>query len=130
MSHETEKPKIALVGHCTPDAFALRSAISGFYPEVQIETLNSQSEFESRISEFTIHLVNRILDGSFKDESGINLIRRHASEHPALMLISNYPESLQEALDAGGIQGFGKRDMRGENARIALHNALNETSHP
>ena len=38
MSHETEKPTIALVGHCTPDAFALRSAISGFYPDAQIET--------------------------------------------------------------------------------------------
>ena len=125
MSHDSESLTIALVGHCTPDSFALRSAIAGFYPDATVENISAQSDFESRIGEFKIHLVNRVLDGSFDDDSGINLIRRHASNHAALMLISNFPESLQEAIDAGGIQGFGKRDMRGENARIALHNAIN-----
>lgn len=125
MSHDSESLTISLVGHCTPDSFALRSAIAGFYPQAVVENIGSYTDFVSRVDEFKVHLVNRVLDGSFEDESGINLIRRHANDHSALMLISNFPESLQEAIDAGGIQGFGKRDMRGEKARIALHNAIN-----
>jgi predicted NodU family carbamoyl transferase len=127
MSHDHEPIRISLVGHCTPDAFALRSAIAGFYPEAQVENINSNADFESRIGDFQLHLINRVLDGSFKDDSGISLIRHHASHHHALMLISNFPESLQEAVDAGGVQGFGKRDMRAESARIALQSAINLT---
>lgn len=127
MSHDSESLHIALVGHCTPDMFALRSAIAGFYPGAQVENINSSEDFENRIGDFQLHLVNRVLDGTFQDDSGINLIRNHANEHGALMLISNFPESLQEAIEAGGVQGFGKRDMRGEPARIAMHNAINQT---
>lgn len=72
--------------------------------------------------------MNRVLDGSFEDDSGINLIRIHASEHSALMLISNFPEALEEAVQAGGVQGFGKRDMRTETARISLHNAIKDST--
>lgn len=125
MSHNTEPIRISLVGHCTPDTFALRSAIAGFYPEAKVEPIGSGEDFESRIGEFDIHLVNRVLDGQFEDGSGINLIRRHAGNHNALMLISNYPESIEEGIEAGGVRGFGKRDMRSESARIALHNAMN-----
>ena len=128
MNQENNQPRISLVGHCTPDAFALRSAVAGYYPEAQVETINSDEEFRERIGEFEIHLVNRVLDGSFKDDSGINLIRIHASDHPALMLISNYPEALEEAVQAGGVQGFGKRDMRTESARISLHNAIKDST--
>ncbi len=128
MSQENSQPRISLVGHCTPDAFALRSAVAGYYPEARVETINSYEEFRERIGEFEIHLVNRVLDGSFADDSGINLIRIHASEHPALMLISNYPEALEEAVQAGGVQGFGKREMRTESARISLHNAIKDST--
>ena len=128
MSQQKEPLRVSLVGHCTPDSFALRSAIAGFYPEARVEPIGSVDEFKDRISEFDIHLVNRVLDGQFDDDSGINLIRMHADDHACLMLISNFPESLQEAVQAGGIHGFGKRDMRSENARIALHNAINSVN--
>ena len=120
--------RIALVGHCGPDSFALKSSIMGFVPNAQVEMVASLQDFESRIDAFDLHVVNRVLDGQFPDESGIELIRSHHENHPPMMLISNFPESLQEAVAAGGVMGFGKRAMRSEEARIALHNALGMTS--
>ncbi|MFG0245503.1 MAG: hypothetical protein ACF8MF_05555 [Phycisphaerales bacterium JB052] len=120
--------RIALVGHCGPDAFALRSAIAGFIPGATITMLNSLSEFKDRISEFDLHLVNRVLDGTFPDDSGIALIEANHTNNPPMMLISNFPEALQSAVEAGGVMGFGKRAMRSEEARAALINALAHTS--
>lgn len=116
--------RIALVGHCGPDAFALKSSIMGFIPKAQVEMIGSLSEFERRITEFELHLVNRVLDGQFPDESGIELIRAHHKDNPPMMLISNFPESLREAVASGGVMGFGKRAMRSEEARVALQNAI------
>lgn len=116
--------KISLVGHCGPDSFALKSAIAGFVPGAQVELLNSLQEFKANIKNFDLHCVNRVLDGSFDDESGIELIRHHHEGNPPMMLISNFPESLQSAVEAGGVMGFGKRSMRSEEAKVALHDAL------
>jgi hypothetical protein len=123
MSSEQTR-RIALVGHCGPDAFALKSAVMGFVPGATIELVGSQQDFEARVAQFDLHLVNRVLDGSFPNTSGIDLIAKHHADHPPMMLISNYPESLQEAVEAGAVMGFGKRAMRSEEARIALQNAL------
>ena len=128
MTTESTPKKISLVGHCGPDSFALRSAIAGFVPGASVEMLNSFKDFESRNAEFDLHCVNRVLDGSFFDDSGIELIRAHHQGSPPMMLISNFPESLQSAVEAGGVMGFGKRTMRADEAKIALHNALGMTS--
>lgn len=116
--------KIALVGHCGPDAFALKSSIMGFVANAQVEIITSLTDFQARMPLFDLYLVNRVLDGQFPDESGIELIRENHPDNPPMMLISNFPQSLQEAVNAGGVMGYGKRSMRSEEARIALHNAL------
>jgi len=69
-------------------------------------------------------LVNRVLDGQFGDEGGIDMIRRLSEQGYNTMLISNFPESLAEAEQAGGKPGFGKRAMRSPEAEAALKNAL------
>ncbi|HCT46079.1 MAG: hypothetical protein CMJ35_01690 [Phycisphaerae bacterium] len=124
----TENKRISLVGHCGPDAFALRSAIAGFIPGAEITMLNSLAEFESQIADFDLHLVNRVLDGSFPDDSGIELIRANHAGSPPMMLISNFPEALQSAVEAGGVMGFGKRAMRSAEAQAALQVALGISS--
>jgi DNA-binding NarL/FixJ family response regulator len=124
MTDLSEPIRVSLIGHCTPDAFALRSAIAGFFPGAQVDTINAQSEFESKLSDYQVHLVNRVLDGDFADGSGIDLIRTHAQSHKALMLISNFDDSLQEAIQVGGVRGFGKSSMRSDAAHEALRSAL------
>lgn len=115
---------IALVGHCGPDAFALKSSVMGFVPGAVIHHINSKDELSSKLDQLALLLVNRVLDGRFDSESGIELIRELSTHSTPAMLISNFPESLEEAVQAGGVMGFGKRQMRSAEAETALKSAL------
>lgn len=117
---------IALVGHCGPDSFALRSFVSSTLRGSRVEFVNNQRELESRRGEFHAALVNRVLDGSFTTESGIELIRILGAldDGPALMLITNFPEAAAEAEAAGAVPGFGKAELNTDRARERLRAAV------
>ena len=116
--------QIALVGHCGPDSFALQSSVMGFVPGSVILKINSKAELDEKIGELSLLLVNRVLDGGFDSESGIELIRELGAGAPPMMLISNFPESLEESVAAGAIMGYGKQKMRSPEAEAALKGAL------
>ena len=116
--------QIALVGHCGPDAFALQSSVMGFVPGSAIHRLNSMDELNAKMSELSLLIVNRVLDGRFNSESGIELIRGLGEGSPPAMLISNFPESLDESVAAGAVMGYGKKKMRSAEAETALKSAL------
>ena len=124
MSTDKDQFNIAIVGHCGPDSFALRGAIAGFLPNAKTEIINDEAELTRRLAEFDLHLLNRVLEGHFSTESAIEFIQTHHNDHKGLMLISNFAESRQQGVEAGGVLGFGKRSMRSEEAREALFNAL------
>ena len=73
---------------------------------------------------FDLLLINRVLDGSYPDDSGIGMIRDLPESAPGAMLISNYPEAIEESVQAGAIPGFGKSEMRSARAEAALRSAL------
>ena len=123
MSNEN-KISIALVGHCGPDAFALQSAVRGFVPGAEVHRINSQDELESMMAGLALLLVNRVLDGRFDDESGIEYIRGLGEGTPPAMLITNFEEHMQESIAAGAVPGFGKQTMRSAQAETALKSAL------
>ncbi len=123
MSDQTEV-HIALVGHCGPDAFALQSSVMGFVPGAVMHRLNSMDELAAMMDKLSLLLVNRVLDGSFDSDSGIELIRGLGEGSPPAMLISNFPESLEESVAAGAVMGYGKRGMRSQEAEKALKSAL------
>jgi hypothetical protein len=123
MSDQTEV-HIALVGHCGPDAFALQSSVMGFVPGAVMHRLNSMDELAAMMDKLSLLLVNRVLDGSFDSDSGIELIRGLGEGSPPAMLISNFPESLEESVAAGAVMGYGKRGMRSQEAENALKSAL------
>lgn len=116
--------QIALVGHCGPDSFALQSSVMGFVPGSVIHKLNSMDELNAKMGDLSLLLVNRVLDGGFDSESGIELIRGLGDDAPPAMLISNFPESLEESVAAGAVMGYGKQKMRSEEAEAALKSAL------
>ncbi|MBL4699153.1 MAG: hypothetical protein JKX70_10005 [Phycisphaerales bacterium] len=116
--------QIALVGHCGPDSFALQSSVMGFVPGSVIHRLNSMDELNAKMSELSLLIVNRVLDGRFDSESGIELIRGLGEGSPPAMLISNFPESLDESVAAGAVMGYGKKKMRSAEAETALKSAL------
>ena len=118
--------RVALVGHCGPDQWALRSAVNSALPGVEFLSINVQSTLSSSLPSIDIALVNRVLDGRFESDSGIGLIGRLASAptpRPALMLISNFADAQQQAEAAGAIPGFGKSDANSDLARQRLQHA-------
>ncbi|MCC7387539.1 MAG: hypothetical protein IT431_02095 [Phycisphaerales bacterium] len=115
---------ILLVGHCTPDSFAMRSALGRFAPGVEFVRVNSEPELAAHAGAAGL-LVNRLLDGDFATESGLDLI---ASLDPArrarAVLISNLADAQDQAAKLGAAPGFGKSDMYGDRARACIQALL------
>ncbi len=120
--------RVVLVGHCGPDAYALRAAVRSMFPKGEVPMVADASELEAELPDADLLLVNRILDGEFDTNSGIELIRRLATrpahQRPALILVSNFPEAQAEAAEAGAAPGFGKRQMYSAEMRKNLEAAI------
>jgi len=102
--------KAVLVGHCGPDAAMLRSVVTDAMPNVPVESADTAAAVAASAEEGNPLLINRVLDGEFDTDSGVELIGRLArrDQPPKLMLISNYAYARQAAIDAGALPGFGK----------------------
>jgi CheY-like chemotaxis protein len=120
--------RVALVGHCGPDAYALRAAVRSALPGSDVQMISDASALEAYLEGADVLLVNRVLDGDFEDASGIDLIRRLAAKpdtsRPSVMLISNFPEAQAEAAQAGAMPGFGKKQMYSAEMRKHLEAAI------
>lgn len=116
---------VVLVGHCGPDMFMLRGAVKRALPGATIQSADDAAQLAGLLQPGVLLLVNRVLDGGFETESGIELIRSLVHRHPGIraMLISNYPEAQQQAVEAGACPGFGKRDINSENTVTLLRAA-------
>jgi CheY-like chemotaxis protein len=71
-------------------------------------------------------LLNRVLDYGFEQTDGASLIAELRAQYPDLkmMLVSNYPEAQAEAVAAGALPGFGKRELGSERVTKLLREAL------
>ena len=118
--------QILLVGHCVPDNFMLKSKMSQLFPDLTVDTCNSQADLEAKSNARTLLLVNRILDGMFDTEGGIELIGKLAqsSDAPQMMLISNFAESQEQAANVGALMGFGKSEMGSQDTEDKLRKAV------
>ncbi len=110
--------RVALVGHCGFDSSSLTRLAQQLAPNAQVLRINDQQSLDQIASQVasqdTLLLVNRVLDGHFTaGESGIDLIRSLAQrEHVSpMMLVSNYADAQEQAVQAGALPGFGKSDM-------------------
>lgn len=124
MTAERSPLRIALVGHCGPDSYALRSAVGRVIPGADLVFVNEEQGLAAEAARSDLLLINRALDGAFAEHNGVEMIRRLAGNRPALMLISNYPEAQAEAVAAGAAAGFGKKEMNGPRAAELLRAAL------
>ena len=118
--------RIVLVGHCGPDAFALRSAMQSIAPGAIVETATDEEGAYRAAIASDLLVVNRLLDGEFTSPSGIELIRDLSLRGVGarIMLVSNYREAQADAEAAGAVPGFGKRDMYAETTRHRVREAL------
>lgn len=119
--------KVVLVGHCGADSAYLRIAVSGAAKEVSVLTAHDESELNKYISEgVDLVLLNRQLDYGFQTEEGVELIRDLRTKHPnlKLMLVTNYDDAQQRAIQSGALPGFGKRELGSAKVKELLRNAL------
>ena len=120
-----ETVSVLLVGHCGPDSYALKSAVGRFVPGANVEFVHDQRTLEKKLSSADLVLVNRVLDGAFSEEGGVELIGALAPASKArFLLISNYPEAQVAAVQAGAAPGFGKAEMNAPAAKERLLGAL------
>lgn len=111
MTHN--KTTIVLVGHCGPDAYAITHAVTRALGSVQIVHAMARDQLLPHLRPGTLWLVNRVLDGDFDADDGIDLIRQITGQGggPAMMLVSNYAAAQQQALAVGAVPGFGKAQL-------------------
>ena len=105
---------VVLVGHCSPDAFMLKSMVDRVLPGTEVHVINDDDSLSGHQAEDSIWLVNRILDGAFSvGESGLDLIRDRIDAHPGarIVLISDLEQHQQTAESLGASPGFGKKGL-------------------
>lgn len=126
MASEFEGTTVALVGHCGPDMFALRSAIRSALPGAEVVSIESEEALASSSASAQLLLINRVLDGQFDDESGMTIIERYANlpGAPRVMLISNFPDAQAAAEEAGAAPGFGKSELYSDQMKQRLRDAM------
>ncbi len=119
---------IALVGHCGPDSWMLKSMVQRTLPDATILMINSAAELTEATPTLRVLLINRILDGDFPSESGLDLInslpKNNQQANPRAILISNFEDAQAEAQAAGAAPGFGKSQLNQPEAAQILRNAF------
>lgn len=106
--------RVLSVGNCSFDESSLRQVVRSHF-DAEVVSASGSVDALRRLGEsrFDLVLVNRMLRGD--GHGGVALIRQIKSD-PQLaatpvMLVSNYPDAQQSAVEEGGEAGFGKSDL-------------------
>lgn len=118
---------IVLVGHCPPDTASLRHAASRVPGIDAVQTANTDAELETVADSSSLLLINRVLDGRFSVDHGVDLIQPLLSRDnpPKVMLISDYPDAQAAAEAAGALPGFGKSTTHSPTTAELLASTVN-----
>jgi len=121
---------VGLVGHCGPDSSYMRMALSSADRSAKALFIDDESDLDHALrAGVDLLLLNRELPYGFDETLGVEVIRRLRAKHPnlRLMLVSNYPEAQAEAVEAGALPGFGKREIGTPRVTHVLREALAES---
>lgn len=105
------KKRVLSVGQCSVDHRAISHLMREHFA-AEVVSVDDWKETKSRLGEesFDLMLVNRKLDRDYSD--GLDVIRnlKADDDHATLpvMLVTNYPEHQELAVEAGAEHGFGK----------------------
>ncbi len=120
-------PLVLLVGHCTPDAWMLRTAVGRVDAGLELEAVNEHGDLSEHVAANRrplVLLVNRKLDGRFDAADGIELIRGLEGAAVVPVLVSDLAEAHEEAATVGGHPGFGKRALNDEATSSTIRDAI------
>ncbi|QDT89303.1 response regulator [Gimesia algae] len=107
--------RVLSVGQCVPDTSSIiRFLTSNFDVEIDQADVESDTLEKLKSSEYDLVLINRKLDADYSD--GIELIQKIKAtsevKSSPLMLVSNYPEYQEQAVEVGAVYGIGKDQYR------------------
>ncbi len=123
-AHSTKAKKRVLdVGNCPPDHAAIRSLVGdGFDAEVVQAHGLDDAIAALRGGRFDLVLVNRKLDRDYSD--GIEVVKAVKADaalaDTPMMLITNYAEHQDAAVEVGAERGFGKLEFDAPQTRERL----------
>ena len=102
------------VGNCGPDHAAIKRFFASHF-ECEVAQADQATDAIAKMQQqpFDLVVVNRKLDVDYSD--GIEVIKQikataELADVPA-MLITNFPEHQQAAMEIGAVQGFGKLEL-------------------
>lgn len=108
------------VGNCGPDFNAIRQLMTSNFDASVIQSHGTEDALEVlRSRQIDLVTVNRKLDRDYSD--GLDVIKAIKAEpnlaEVPVMLVTNYEEHQQAAIEAGGVRGFGKLTMSDAETR-------------
>lgn len=108
------RKRILDVGNCQPDHSAIRSLLTGHFECEVVQAHGADDALvELKSGHYDLVLVNRKLDRDYSD--GIQVIREIKADATVAdvpcMLITNYPEHQDAAVEVGAVRGFGKLEL-------------------
>ncbi len=115
--------RVLNVGQCGMDHASIRHVIEGQFDAEVVAAHDATSALDQlRSAAYDLVLVNRVLDADGSD--GVEIIEQMKAE-PALsaipvMLITNYLEHQERAVEAGAEPGFGKLQLDSPETRQRL----------
>ena len=99
------------VGQCYADHSAIASTLERHF-QAEVESAATADEALTRLRQqpFDLVLVNRVLDGY--GSSGLDVVEQVKTDEQLrdlpIMLVSNYEDAQQRAVERGALPGFGK----------------------
>ncbi|MEM7808401.1 MAG: hypothetical protein AAF561_09845 [Planctomycetota bacterium] len=124
---DTNTPVVTLVGHCGPDSSFLRMAVSSAAPGATVTMADTNQQLADVLENGSdLLLFNRVLESGFDDSDGVALLKQTKAANPGLkvLMVSNFPQTQQEAEAAGAVEGFGKNDISSGKASERIKAAL------
>jgi CheY-like chemotaxis protein len=117
------------VGNCPPDHAAIRRLVEHHFDAEVVQAHSAQDALAVlQSTPIDLVLVNRKLDLDYTD--GLHVIRQirasAALNQIPVMLITNYEEHQQRAMQCGAERGFGKLELDSETTRERLRKFLGE----
>lgn len=109
MSH-----RVLSVGQCVPDQSAIRRFLQAHF-EVELDEADLPADAleQMQTNTFDLVLINRKLDRDYSD--GIEIIRSMKQDERLrqipVMLVTNFAEYQQQAMELGAVHGFGKSEF-------------------
>jgi len=111
------------VGNCDMDHHSISAMLRD---QFQAEVIRAHGPLDAlaavRGMAFDLIVVNRKLDQDYSDGLEVIKLLKQAPDtaHLPVMLITNYPESQEEAVAAGAEYGFGKKSLHTAETRERL----------